>query len=386
LGIGKGDPMTKPMKGVTKITRKGVDYWYAQVDGRRVYCGKDDKGRKLAEAARSKYVAKQYESREIHAGLKVKKTRLRTVKELMNWYMELPSVQQLASYSRMVIACTHLMAFFGNRPVSQVEGDVQEKYRERRKRQGIQDGTIDLEITYLSVMYHAALKRKKISQEALPGEFVKARIKNPRRIITDQEFEAILDYADMDFQDFLICGYETAMRLREITNLVAGQVHLNTQHISGAIVDYIDLGIFDTKTGARRTIPVSERLKEILERRLQGLDSDDYVFTDSGSKIRGQSVPYRLRLVCKDAEVPYGDKLLDSKGAKAGVVFHCLRHTRTSKWIEMGFSDEIVRRATGHKSLEAYQQYVKLDPSVVMRLVKPKVHKNGIKTAESLGN
>ena len=38
--------------------------------------------------------------------------------------------------------------------------------------------------------------------------------------------------------------------------------------------------------------------------------------------------------------------------------------------IDAGFSDEIVRRATGHKSLEAYQQYIKLDPSVVMNLVK----------------
>ena len=378
--------MAKPMKGVTKITRKGVDYWYAQVDGRRVYCGKGDKGRQMAEAARSKYVAKQYENREIQAGLKVKKTSLRTVKELMNWYMELPSVQQLASYRRMVSACTHLMAFFGNRPVSQVEGDIQEKYRERRKRQGILDGTIDLEIAYLSAMYHAAIRRKRIPHEAMPGEFVKTRTKNPRRIIADQEFEAILGHADMDFQDFLICGYETAMRLREITNLTAGQVHLNTQHISGAIVDYIDLGVFDTKTGARRTIPVSERLKEILERRLEGLDPDDYVFTHSGSKTKGDSIPYRMRFVCEKAKVPYGDKVLDSKGARAGVVFHSLRHTRTTKWVEMGFSDGIVRRATGHKSLEAYQQYIKLDPSVVMRLVEKKVYKNGIKTAESLGN
>jgi len=36
----------------------------------------------------------------------------------------------------------------------------------------------------------------------------------------------------------------------------------------------------------------------------------------------------------------------------------------------MVFSDEIIRRATGHKSLEAYRQYVKLDPHAAMRLVK----------------
>jgi len=52
---------------------------------------------------------------------------------------------------------------------------------------------------------------------------------------------------------------------------------------------------------------------------------------------------------------------------------------------EKGFSDEIVRRATGHKSLEAHQQYVKLDPSVVIRLVKDsgKPYKNDLKKTQS---
>ncbi len=55
--------------------------------------------------------------------------------------------------------------------------------------------------------------------------------------------------------------------------------------------------------------------------------------------------------------------------------------------IEKGFSDEIVRRATGHKTLEAYQQYIKLDPHVVMKLVenkKSKRDKNETKSVQSL--
>jgi hypothetical protein len=47
----------------------------------------------------------------------------------------------------------------------------------------------------------------------------------------------------------------------------------------------------------------------------------------------------------------------------------------------MGFSDEIIRRATGHLSLEAYRIYVKLDPSAGMGLVSEK-DKIGTKTAE----
>jgi hypothetical protein len=44
----------------------------------------------------------------------------------------------------------------------------------------------------------------------------------------------------------------------------------------------------------------------------------------------------------------------------------------------MGFSDEIIRRASGHLSLEAYRLYVQPDPTVVMRLVE-----NSRKTVEN---
>ena len=56
----------------------------------------------------------------------------------------------------------------------------------------------------------------------------------------------------------------------------------------------------------------------------------------------------------------------------------------------MGFSDEIIRRATGHKSLDAYQKYVKLEPQSVMRLVENsdnlKRHTDDIKSSQSLNS
>ena len=77
-----------------------------------------------------------------------------------------------------------------------------------------------------------------------------------------------------------------------------------------------------------------------------------------------------LHARCEKAKVLYGDKAVNKKGEKVGLVFHSLRKTRITKWVEMGFSDEIVRRASGHKSLEAYQEYVKLGPQSVMCLVE----------------
>jgi integrase len=145
------------------------------------------------------------------------------------------------------------------------------------------------------------------------------------------------------------------------------------------------LGIFYNKNKTRQTVPVSPPLKEILERRLVGLQPEGRVFTEEGRMLSKHNVDDRFETSCVKAGIPYGDKLLNGKGERLSIVFHSLRHTRTTKWVEAGFSDEIIRRATGHKSLQAYQTYVKLDPSAVMRLVSPlteiETDKNGAKIA-----
>jgi len=378
--------MAKTMKGVSCRERNGVVYWYAMVDGQRVYCGKDEKGRGIAEAARSKYVAKRYENRDRTAGLKVKKAKFKRIKEIANWYMELPSIQEQKGYIRKVHGVKRLLAYWSDKSIYMAEEDKQERYRKWRRDQGVGDITIDFEIVMLGVMFRAAKRAKKIPADAVPGRFIILNKKNPRRLVTDDEYATLLMVADPDFQDVLMCGYESGMRSSEIAKVTAGQVHLNVSHISGSVVDYIDLGIFDTKNKTQRTVPVSPILKEVLVRRMKGLESDDCVFTD---RKRGEHtndrISRKMGLLCKQVGIPHGDKAVNKRGEKIGIVFHCLRHTRTSLWVEQGFSDEIVRRATGHQSLVAYQQYIKLDPNVVMRLVAdPKRYKNGTKSAIAL--
>ncbi len=178
------------------------------------------------------------------------------------------------------------------------------------------------------------------------------------------------------------------MRPSEICGLTTGQVHLDVNHISGKVLDYLDLGIFDTKTGAMRTVPASPALKEVLQRRIEGLDPEAPVSTRKKGRYRAGLVSSKMRNLRKRAGVPYGDRLFNKKGEKLGIVFHRLRHARTSKWVEADFSDETIRRATGHKTLVAYRTYVKLvEPAVFMRLIDTKESKmdnSGMKTAESL--
>lgn len=134
---------------------------------------------------------------------------------------------------------------------------------------------------------------------------------------------------------------------------------------------YVDLGVFDTKTGARRTVPISRSARRMLERRIKGLKPNAYVFTHSkGKPYTKFQIPQRLESCCQRAGIVYGDKAVNKKGERIGIVFHSFRHTRTTLWIEMGYSDEVVRLATGHKSLEAYRRYARPDAGMVMYLLQ----------------
>ena len=36
-------------------------------------------------------------------------------------------------------------------------------------------------------------------------------------------------------------------------------------------------------------------------------------------------------------KIVYGDNAVNEKGERIEIVFHCLRHTRTTRWVEMGY-------------------------------------------------
>jgi integrase len=359
------------IQGVTVQTRNGVQYYYARLGDKRKYCGKGEKGKELAEAARGKYLSEKLERRISGVGLTVKKPKLKTFADLSKWYMSRPQTQKLKSYKTKHILAAHLSRHFQDKALSEIDVDMLEDYRETRTVEGAQPNTINGEISLLRSMYNLAVKRKKIPRELKPGEFPEEKnAAPPRRPVTETEYEALLGAADQDFGDFLVCGYQTSMRSAEIANLKVKQVYLDVPHISGAMLDYLE--VVDVKNGTLKTPPVSPQLKEVLQRRLEGLQANEFVFTDYSGPYYSARVSQKMEAVCKRAGVPYGDKLLDEDGNRIGVVFHSLRHTRVTRWVEEGWSDQIIMKASGHRDLAVYRGYVHLDASSVMRLIGTK--------------
>ena len=57
---------------------------------------------------------------------------------------------------------------------------------------------------------------------------------------------------------------------------------------------------------------------------MRGLNKDDLIFArTSGGRLTTDDIARYMKAACKNADVPYGDKLLNGKGERVGVVFHC---------------------------------------------------------------
>jgi len=384
--------MAKKMEGIYSVARNGQEYWYARIGERKrsekqdrmvsvaTYMGKGNKGHKLAVAARSKYNKERYESRELSAGMQVKRSQFATFGDMMKWFMDLPSTQKKPSYERKMYAIPHLAPYFGGRFVGGIQSDDMEHYREHRKAQGAAEKTINVEIGLMSKAYNEAKQAKKIPVEAMPGKFPLVRNKElrkttpRRRVITDAEYKRLLTAteANENFRDFCICAWETSMRSKEIAQLRVGQVHFDKviTAVPKRVADYME--VVDVKNREVKYVPISDELAEVLERRLEGLGPDDLVFTDRGNPWYNALVRNRMVTYCKKADVLYGDKIeMDNQGRpyRPGIVFHCFRHTRITLWVDEGWSDAHIRIASGHMNMESYREYHHLDPASVMRLV-----------------
>ena len=94
------------------------------------------------------------------------------------------------------------------------------------------------------------------------------------------------------------------------------------------------LRLWKTKDDEPRSVPLSARAQEILARRLP-------------FKVK----EYSLRWAWDRAKIAMG--LSDDPD----FVFHCLRHTRATRLVEMGVNLRVIQRFMGHKSIETTLRY-----------------------------
>jgi len=246
-------------------------------------------------------------------------------------FLDLYSKQNKRSWKRDEISLNHLKEFFKSKNLSEITPDLIEKYRLKRRADGVSPSTINRELACLKTCFSKAVEWEKAERN--PAAKIK-KFHEPNakeRILTVEEMKRLLDAASPEIRPVLIIALNTGMRRGEILSLRWRDVDF----VKGFIL------IEDSKSGRSRKVPMNGLVFETL--RTMNRDRE-FVFENPETKTNVKDVKTAFKGACRRAEIK-------------GVRFHDLRHTTASRMIEAGVDLVTVSKVLGHTTIQMTMRY-----------------------------
>jgi integrase len=320
-----------PTTSKTFNTKRDATDWSRRIEDemvRGVYINRASSERLTIEAALTRYL------KEISPS-KAKSTATRE-KSLSK-----PIIEALGGYSMAALTSEVLATYRDNRLNSN-----------NHYGSPISANQVRLELALISHMYTVAIQEWGIGIPYNPIQTIrKPNIPSGRdRRLSLNEEKVLLDTCKKLSNPMLywmtILALETAMRRNEIVSLRRSQVDLKKR--------IIVLRSSETKNREARTVPLSQRAVEILDKAMNKhiriIDSD-LIFWGNAKDKEGQRKPYAFNKVW--SRVLQKTSLHDFK-------FHDLRHEAISRMVEGGLSDQEVAAISGHKTMQMLKRYTHL--------------------------
>jgi len=235
---------------------------------------------------------------------------------------------------------SHVIRVLGHREASSLDQKDIDEYRLKRQLDTTAKGkppaisTVNREVAFLRHFLNHAVKRRELRDNPLAG--VKMLPENNVRdvYVTEPEFRRLLDCAEELLKPILITAYETGMRKREVLDLEWKQVNLKDMMIR--------LSPEDTKTKRPRTIILTDRVHETLDRLPRSLKGYVFVNPETGK-------PW--------VQI---QKMFDRARKAAGLTniwFHDLRRSFVTNARRRGVPESVVMKMSGHKDRSVFDRY-----------------------------
>jgi integrase len=230
-----------------------------------------------------------------------------------------------------------LLPYFGEMPIGRIQKDVVRKYRAHRHAQKtVSDTTINRDLECLRHLLYWAVDEGYLVANPLRRMPLVRERRKPRMVVSVGDELRLLRAAAPHLRAIIIAALDTGMRRGELLSQ-------RWEHID---FDRGLLSVTHSKTpeGEAREIPLARRLRELLagSAQPQGL-----VFTFRGKPIRILKTAWKsaIRRSC----IPWRR-------------FHDLRHTFTTRLMELGVPREVRMSLTGHSSGEdVHDRYVHVE-------------------------
>jgi len=262
-----------------------------------------------------------------------------------NQHREHPSTHE--RYMRSVKV---LIRFFGQRTLDMISSADVERFkimRSRERRKNARDGrtvtpaAVNRDLALLRILFNLAIRLKKARTNAVSGVKLLPEHNLQMRVLSWEEESAYLAAVSQPLRDVAALMLETGMRPGEVFRLRSEDVNL-------------ELGFLQVPFGktafARRTIPLTHRIREVLIRRVAEAKSE-WLFPNPGDSSRP------LGSVRKAHEAA-----LHRSGMKPIFRLYDLRHTALTRMAMAGVDLPTLRELAGHANIQMTMRYVHPTP------------------------
>jgi integrase len=272
-----------------------------------------------------------------------------TFNELSGWYLKLERVKVQAYHKTLTYNLDSFCKVFGNEIVTKIKPADIENFQAAQKKEGLSDSYIDQQVGAAKTVINKAFDNDLVGLDAVRSfKKVKKLLKrnsNARdKIITKDQFKAIMKHISPFTAPIVATAYYTGMRREEILSLTWDKVDMKGR--------VIRLEAKDTKDDEARVIPICDELHKMFQKIPRALHNN-HVFLYHGERVT--DIRTSLQTACAKAGITYGREHRD------GITFHDLRHTFNTNMRKAGVQESVIMEITGHSTREMFDRYNTID-------------------------
>jgi integrase len=311
------------------VYKRGQIYWIKFAHkGKRYHTSSKSARKSDAERLLSVYLG------EIAAGtFKGFKTDVATlpVGELLDDFIRDCEDRGLRNMNRTVSHLRPVKQYFGRMDAASVTVRNIDRYKKKRREDGLSVATINRELALLGQAFRMAQKKELIERVPLIEKY---RENNARQGFFERaDFESVVSHLPLYLQDIVRFGYYSGWRKGEILKLEWRDVQEGV----------IRLRPEASKTKESRVLVLVGEIAEVIERRRAArFELSPYVFHRDGKRIRDFRKAWRR--ACRLAGVE-------------GRIFHDFRRTAVRNMVRAGVPEKIAMSISGHKTRAIFDRY-----------------------------
>jgi integrase len=250
------------------------------------------------------------------------------------------------SYLRYEVSLKVLRDEFGAKRLDEIAADEIERFKQSRLEQGRSPSTVNRDLAFLRRVLLFAVRMDVLAGTPFTAHKVKFLREHGReRILSFEEERRYLVAANQLLRDVATLILEMGLRPGEACSIQCGDVHFYTA------TPFLHVPFGKTKN-AVRDVPLTERAKEVLKRRLAQAEGE-YIFPLRVGRGFDWSHP-----MCELHPAHW--KALEDSGIETRFQIYDLRHTYGTRAAEAGVDVLTLQRLMGHADLKTTSRYVHL--------------------------